>query len=652
VNRQQRVDFGPHRAILGLILVAVVLISTIPQTTSARQLQPQTADPYTVTDWKNWATTAWAYYAPGVGVNSNTGLHQANLAFACFTEWDLATYIFSIIYARKLGLIADNGDWQFLDRTQKVLNFLENRPFQSGTTPYQFYSSSAINPYQPCSGFNSPTDAADSGLLLGALDALRTFDYAYATQVMTVFTRSQSTYAGFASSCCNVADYYGYLMAEGYQAFFPSLSFPVFSAVDSYTGPYTTVEGVSLPDIKTTSEPLVLEIFTEQPGSGFLSFAMDAYQSQKARWNGGSGPLTAWSEGDYAPSPNYIYEWLLIQLGSTWDQWTLTDAAESTVYTVPPLAYTKIAFAFLAIYGENSFTDALVNAVKPLASSSKGFGDGTFENGTSAIGAWGSNSGGFYSDKTNEFILTAAAYVISRASTSVPLSTIQSLVYGAASDSVYVVLPDYTGTNYPSHIPASKCGGVLNGLATDIFAGSYVLGSLAHPQYEVLDTMGAYVSQGSSTCGQPLMSSTYPILAFASFYVNGLVEYYDSTQQTPVYLSYNATLQNTIIQRSGQLSTGKVIVSETNAQRDSGVVDYFVIQAFKDTNGRSVFIFWGIGWTGTYAATVFFVTNILPNIATYTNGWYVYRWNDASSGQSANSIPDAGDTFTLIASGN
>ena len=228
-----------------------------------------------------------------------------------------------------------------------------------------------------------------------------------------------------------------------------------------------------------------------------------------------------------------------------------------------------------------------------------------------------------------------------------PLSTIQSLVYGAASDSVYVVLPDYTGTNYPFHTPASKCGGVLNGLATDIFAGSYVLGSLTHPQYEVLDT-SSYFNQGSQACGQPLMSSTYPILAFASFYVNGLVAYYDSTLQTPVYLSYNATLQNTIIQRS----TGNVIVSETNAQRDSGVVDYFVIQAFQDTNGRSVFIFWGIGWTGTYAATVFFVTNILPNIASYNDGWYVYRWNDASSGQSANSIPYAGDTFTLISSGN
>jgi hypothetical protein len=645
------VGFSPDRAILSVVLVAVVLISTIPQTTNARQFQPQTsdpADPYTVTDWKSWATTAWAYYAPGVGVNSNTGLHQANLAFPCFTDWDLASYIFSIIYARKLGLITDSGTWQFNDRIQKILTFLEQRPFYSGTTPYVFYSSSAINPYAYCSGFNSPTNAADSGLLLGALDALRTFDSTYATQVMTVFTRSQSTYAGFAANCCNGADYYGYLMAEGYQAFFPSLSFPVFSAVDSYTGSYTTVENESLPNIKTTSEPLVLEILTEQPGNGFLGFAKDAYLAQAYR-NETANKFTAWSEGDYAPTPNYIYEWLLIYVNSAWNTFTQTDAAESTVYNVPPLTYTKIAFAFLAIYGENSFTDALVNAVAPLASS-QGFGDGTFENGTSAIGAWGSNSGGFYSDKTNEIILAAATYVISRASTSVPLSTIQSLVYGASSDSVYVVLPDYTGTNYPSHTPATKCGGVLDGLSTDIFAGSYVLGSLPHPQYEVLDT-SQYLSQTSQACGEPLMSSTYPIVAFASFYVNELVAYYDSTQQTPVYLTDNATA-NTIMQRTGQLSTGNVIVSENNTQRDSGVVDYFVIQAFQDTNGRTVFLLWGIGWTGTYAATVYFVTNILPNIASYTDGWYVYRWNDATSGQSHNSIPDAGDTFTLINSGN
>ena len=640
---------GPLKRSSSLVCLSLVAILVVPSAyglASQDSLKPET---YTTSDWKNWATTAWAYYAPGVGVNPTTGLHQANLAWPCFTGWDVAAYIFSIIYARKLGLITDNGGWQFNDRIQKVLTFLENRPLLPGTTtPFWAYRSDAINPYQSCPGFDSnPTDAADSGLLLGALDALRTFDSAYSTQVNTIFTLSKLTYAQFAS-VCNGPSYYGYLYCEGYRAF--GYNAPVFSDVDNYAGGYVPVYGQSLPEIKTLSEPLVLEILTEHPSATFLDFANRAYLAQMGRWNGGSGPLTAWSEGAYAPSPNYIYEWILVknQTTGTWQTWILADAGASTIYNVQPIAYTKVAFSYLAIYGENSYTLALVNAAKQLASS-QGFGEGTFENGASAIGLWGSNTGGFYSDKTNEIILAAAAHVVSSTSTSVPLSTIQSLVEVAPSDSVYVVLPDYTGTNYPSHTPATKCGGVVDGLATDIFAGSYVLGSLAHPQYEVLDT-SQYVSQSSQTCGQPLMSSTqYPvILAFASFYVNELVEYYDSTWQTPVYLSTDPTLQYTIIQRS----TGNILASETAAQRDSGVVDYFVIQAFKDTDGRSVFNLWGIGWTGTYAVTVYFVTNILPNISTFTDGWYLYQWNDASSGPSHNSIPDAGDTFTLISSGN
>ena len=77
--------------------------------------------------------------------------------------------------------------------------------------------------------------------------------------------------------------------------------------------------------------------------------------------------------------------------------------------TYPPFAYTKVAFSYLAIYGQNPYTLALVGAVKNLASSN-GFGDSVFENGTSTAGYIG---GQFYTDETDEQVLAAAFSVTS-----------------------------------------------------------------------------------------------------------------------------------------------------------------------------------------------------------------------------------------------
>jgi hypothetical protein len=79
--------------------------------------------------------------------------------------------------------------------------------------------------------------------------------------------------------------------------------------------------------------------------------------------------------------------------------------------------------------------------------------------------------------------------------------------------------------------------------------------------------------------------------------------------------------------------------------------DYFVLEAFKDQSGRMVYLLYGWSWPGTVAATAFITETVLKNPAAFTHSWYVYRWDDATSGASANGIPDAGDTFTQIAAG-
>ena len=56
----------------------------------------------------------------------------------------------------------------------------------------------------------------------------------------------------------------------------------------------------------------------------------------------------------------------------------------------------------------------------------------------------------------------------------------------------------------------------------------------------------------------------------------------------------------------------------------------------------------GSGWTGSLAGASFFDSWILPHLSLYTQDYYVFRWNDAPSGLSANGYPDAGDSYTLM----
>jgi hypothetical protein len=93
---------------------------------------------------------------------------------------------------------------------------------------------------------------------------------------------------------------------------------------------------------------------------------------------------------------------------------------------------------------------------------------------------------------------------------------------------------------------------------------------------------------------------------------------------------------------------------------DSGVVvqvqnaaitaqdDYYVLQmAAEPTTGTLCLIAYGFGSGGTAAAAWYLSNTVLANTSAYTDRWYVYHWIDANG----NSIPDAPDTFALVASG-
>lgn len=403
---------GMRTSMWCLLLVTILLIPSTSGLVSQRSIASET---YSSSDWLNWAQVAWQYFQPGVNVNPATGLDRATASWNCFTDWDVGTYIYATIFARRLNLISDGtttGDWQFSDRVNKVLTFLQNRPLY-GSRPYMAYDWSTG---KACSDTGSAlSDTADQGRMLSALHALMVFNPSYSSQVEAIYARSQAAYATLSTQ--PGTGYYDYLFAEGYAAFGYDES-RVFKAIDNYNGPYITVYDYQLPQVKTGAEPLNHVIFESEyavhpPSPNFLDFAKRVSLAQSGRF-ASTGLLTAWTEGSYR-NPDYIYEWIIVHT-EAWQTWTLTNANASIVYKATPLAYTKVAFSYLAMFGETPYTLALMKAATPLASS-RGFGEGTYEDGRSAVDLWGSDSGGFYTDKTNYFVLAAAVYALSHSTT-------------------------------------------------------------------------------------------------------------------------------------------------------------------------------------------------------------------------------------------
>jgi hypothetical protein len=181
----------------------------------------------------------------------------------------------------------------------------------------------------------------------------------------------------------------------------------------------------------------------------------------------------------------------------------------------------------------------------------------------------------------------------------------------------------------------------MSALATDVYAGTYLFGAFANPsQTEVLDTNPTYVSQSSSSCGQPTVNVGQTVIAVAGREVNEVTYYYENTA-SPLYFNQ---FTNCFV--------NKATASNLDCSTPTPTSDVFALEAFTDTAGRTAFIIYGRSWPGTLAGFEYVVNFVLKNPTAYTSSWYLYQWQDATSGPSANSIPDPGqDTYTQISTG-
>ena len=150
----------------------------------------------------------------------------------------------------------------------------------------------------------------------------------------------------------------------------------------------------------------------------------------------------------------------------------------------------------------------------------------------------------------------------------------------------------------------------------------------------ILQTDATKINQ---TSGRPMVSGS--IIAFGGRFANKVTRYYEDQGLAKIVFSQNSTHYMFM---KGSTVAYAVAKATYNCSRE----DYFVMQVLQD-NSRLVFLIWGIEYTGTYASGFSFVDIVYPNLASYNEVYYIFKWAylDGNGIQTSNEI-------TQVASGS
>ncbi len=166
--------------VLALLLLELPIVSQFGSDLAGSSLAADAED-----RWFTWASVAWRFFQPSIGLDSQTGLSYAGSQYPYFTLWDTGTYLFAVMDAEKLGLIGRSGTWGFSSRVDKLLSFLETMPLAANNLPYLWYSASDG---RPAFG-DQTTNHSDLAQLLIALHNLRTYRPEYSGRVQSIANR-------------------------------------------------------------------------------------------------------------------------------------------------------------------------------------------------------------------------------------------------------------------------------------------------------------------------------------------------------------------------------------------------------------------------------------------------------------------------------
>jgi hypothetical protein len=194
------------------------------------------------------------------------------------------------------------------------------------------------------------------------------------------------------------------------------------------------------------------------------------------------------------------------------------------------------------------------------------------------------------------------------------LSDVSSDVVDAVENDVYFIYPDYQGV---------KPSGVGYALLSDWTASGFIVGMVSNLQQETTDTDPAIID--TSTGESRLEGET--IVLFGGPIVNAPVNYYEDNRVSPVYWGLDGTNYYWYLANGTKLDATGMLFSQIAA----GTQDMFILETFIDSSDNKVYIVYGYGWKGTFGGGKFFKFIIYPDISSYTDSYYVFKWVDGNS---------------------
>lgn len=214
------------------------------------------------------------------------------------------------------------------------------------------------------------------------------------------------------------------------------------------------------------------------------------------------------------------------------------------------------------------------------------------------------------------------------------------------SDFNGLFVPNNVRMIYPSDTTPKPLG-CAPAMVSDWTASAFIYTKLENAT-EGKDTNSTFVDQAT---GQPLGAAGTTIVSFGGPVVNPVVKYAEadttpSVDRAPVRFQDGGSGVLFFQYSNRTIIPGAYLLASSVNHNE----DMFVIEVYRDGEGRDIMLCYGMGWQGTYAAGKYFDTEIYPNLTSYTYSWIIVKWEDTNANGFVNAAAD-GDTYTVIAKG-
>jgi parallel beta-helix repeat protein len=194
---------------------------------------------------------------------------------------------------------------------------------------------------------------------------------------------------------------------------------------------------------------------------------------------------------------------------------------------------------------------------------------------------------------------------------------------------------------YPSDDPGKPL--VLGPAMLSDWTASGLLYSKLTSVTEGVDTNPLYVNQAT---GRPVGDPGEAVATFGGPDVNLVAYYGENAGGAPVHFVIDGDRFYFKYANGTSIPGADLPISVINHGEDM-----FLIEIFKDPDGRYLMIFQGFGWKGSYAAGKFFDRVINSEMGLYTFKWIIVKWEDVNGDGYVNA-PGDGDLYTIVDLGN